>query len=215
MGPFHTGMRRLALSPMRFTSVELPASTHASKPPKCCLKVSPSVSYSWKSATPSPRRSPYGGFTIKSPRAPSAWCSQTFGGRASASPRRSKRTMRSTPASEAPLRASVIASSSTSLPRMVTARCPSASRPRRARACASASTRRNTSSWCPRQPVNPKRGRSSAGATSATMRAASMSHVPLPHMGSSSTSRSRDQPAMSSSAAARFSFSGARAPRGR
>ena len=47
MGPFHTGMRRFALSPMRFTSVELPASTHASKPPKCCLNVSPSVSYSW------------------------------------------------------------------------------------------------------------------------------------------------------------------------
>ena len=86
-------------------------------------------------------------------------------------------------------------------------------RARRSRA-SSRSRSHSAASW-PRHPVKPKYSRSSAGAASAAIKAASVRNVPEPHMGSTSRpprSIMPGQPARSSTAAATFSLSGARPP---
>ena len=64
--------------------------------------------------------------------------------------------------------------------------------------------------------MNPKYSRSSAGAASAAIKAPSVRKVPEPHMGSNSMpprfANVPGQPARNSTAAATFSFSGARPP---
>ncbi len=137
-------------------------------------------------------------------------------GAASANARTSNLTNRCTPARSAFPRAFRTAPESRSCPRIAPSspRATAASIPARARARPSTSNRSQASTSCPAHPRKPKYSRSSPGARSEAIMAASIANVPDPHIGSRNSAPAgvaarSGHPDRNNTPAATFSFSGA------
>ncbi len=228
IGPLNSWYFFFARSPVAWASSASPHSRLALQPGTARRSASPSSRYSAGSAA---RRRSYGGLQTTRPGASpslprtreSMDASPPSSGapgfppsreRGASASRDTGATCQSTspasPASTSLSRAAAIARGSMSRPAN-TGR--SAARPADSRVRASSSWRCHSASSKPSQREGGKPPwRRSPGATSAAISAASITRVPLPHMGSSSpppAAYTRGQRPRSSTPAARFSFSGA------
>ena len=203
--PFQTVCTRCARRPSSRPSDGSPVSTAACQPPKCPRSTAPSSAWTERAADMSPSRRPQGGLVQSRPTAAPS-------GRASASGPGSNRVISATPAWEALRRASRMSAASRSRPRSATPSERQRSSPAAALASAASTKDRHSAGSWPGHCKKPKYRRRWLAARPAAMRAASITSVPEPHIGSRKavpSAASAGQPARSSTPAATFSRSGA------